>query len=132
MANVHRPKPSPTTRRSFVKLAAATALLTGSDRSKDAWAQSSAVRAASFGDLPNLDGELLFNDAVREASASDNGGHVRRSPIAVLKPRSVADVVQAVAYANKHQLKIAMRGQGHSQYGQSLVEGGIVIDSSTL
>jgi cytokinin dehydrogenase len=37
-----------------------------------------------------------------------------------------------VQYANEHQIKIGMRGQGHSQYGQSLVEQGIVIDSSPL
>ena len=52
--------------------------------------------------------------------------------MAVLKARSAADVARMVAYANKHRLKIAMRGQGHSQYGQSQVEGGIVIDSSAL
>jgi cytokinin dehydrogenase len=37
-----------------------------------------------------------------------------------------------VRFAKTHRLKIAMRGQGHSRYGQTLVEGGIVVDSSTL
>ena len=37
-----------------------------------------------------------------------------------------------VNYANRHSLRIAMRGRGHSQYGQTLVDGGIVIDSTTL
>jgi FAD/FMN-containing dehydrogenase len=44
----------------------------------------------------------------------------------------VQDVVKMVRYANQHRLKIAMRGQGHCLNGQALVEGGIVIDSSTL
>ena len=35
-----------------------------------------------------------------------------------------------VVYANKRGLKIAMRGQGHSRYGEAQVEGGIVIDAS--
>lgn len=41
-------------------------------------------------------------------------------------------MVGIVSYARKYGLKIAMRGQGHSLFGQALVEGGIVIESSTL
>ena len=118
-------KPSQTTRRSFVKLAAAGAMLAGSGTLREIWAQS-------LQDLPSLDGQLLFDDVARQAAAVDYGGHVRRSPIAVLKARSTADVARMVVYANKYGLKIAMRGQGHSQYGQAQVEGGIVIDSSAL
>ena len=125
-------RPGRTTRRSFVKLAAAGVMLAGSGPSQEVWAQSPPVRISPLDDLPALDGNLLFDDAARQAGAGDNGGHVRRSPIAVLKPRSVADIVRMVAYANKHRLKIAMRGQGHSQYGQSQVEGGVVVNSSTL
>ena len=118
-------KPRQTTRRSFVKLAAAGVMLAGVGAPRN-------VRAQSLQELPPLDGQLLFDDAARQAAAVDYGGHVRRSPIAVLKARSAADVARMVAYANKHGLKIAMRGQGHSQYGQAQVEGGIVIDSSAL
>ena len=117
----------PTTRRSFVRLAGAAALLAGGAEFNKPWAQS-----ALASDLPSLDGELLFDDAVRRANAVDNGRHVRRLPAAVLRPRSVDDVVRMVAHANRHGLSIAMRGQGHSQYGQSQVDGGIVIESSTL
>ncbi len=118
-------KPRQTTRRSFVKLAAAGVMLAGSG-------SPTKVRARSLQDLPPLDGQLLFDDAARQAAGGDYGGHVRRSPIAVLKARSTADVARMVAYANKHGLEIAMRGQGHSQYGQAQVEGGIVIDSRAL
>jgi FAD/FMN-containing dehydrogenase len=37
-----------------------------------------------------------------------------------------------VRFANQHGLTVAMRGQGHSTYGQAQAGGGIVIDSSTL
>ena len=131
MTNVHRIRPRQTTRRSFVKLAAASTLLAGSADLKKTWAQTSAARPL-LGDLPNLDGELLFGDADRQAIAIDYGGNVRRSPVAVLRPRSTDDIMRMVGYANKHGLKIAMRGRGHSQYGQSQVERGIVIDSNTL
>ncbi|MGB7658870.1 MAG: FAD-binding protein, partial [Pseudolabrys sp.] len=122
---------SQTTRRSFVKLAAASALL-ASNSAKGAWAQSSADRVAPISDLPSLDGELAFDDVARQSAAMDWGFHLRRVPLAVLRPRSIDDIVRMVIYANKRGIKIAMRGQGHSEYGQALVEGGIVIDSSTL
>ena len=120
-----------TTRRSFVKLAAGV-MLSGSAAARHAWAQPLPAHAALLDGVPALDGRLLLDDAARQAAARDNGGHVRGSPIAVLQARSTADVVRMVAYANKRGRKIAMRGQGHSQYGQSQVEGGIVIDSSAL
>jgi cytokinin dehydrogenase len=120
------------TRRSLAKLAAATVLLIGSAKPRAAWAQCAATPTVAPGDLPRFDGDLVLDDTARLAAARDNGGHVQRLPAAVLKPRSVDDVVRAVTYANKRGLKIAMRGQGHSQYGQSQVDGGIVIDSSTL
>jgi FAD/FMN-containing dehydrogenase len=42
------------------------------------------------------------------------------------------DVVRAVRYANANGIQIAMRGRGHSAYGQAQVHRGIVIDSSSL
>jgi len=86
----------------------------------------------SLTQLPSLDGELLFDESIRQAAAVDAGLRVRRSPIAVLRPRSMNDVIRMVTYANEHELKIVMRGRGHSLYGQAQVDGGIVIDSSGL
>jgi FAD/FMN-containing dehydrogenase len=62
----------------------------------------------------------------------DFGTGIRRAPAAVLRPRSVDDIIRIAAYANKTGRKIAMRGQGHSLYGQAQAEGGIIVDSSTL
>ena len=107
---------------------AVAGVLTGGGPPRRVWAQSLPARLAPLDNLPTLDGPLLFDEAARQAGAGDNGGHVRRSPIAVLQARSVVDVIRIVAYANQRGLKIAMRGQGHSQYGQSQVEDGIVID----
>jgi FAD/FMN-containing dehydrogenase len=64
--------------------------------------------------------------------SEDYGRYIHRSPVAVLRPVSVTDIVKIVAHANKRRLKIAMRGQGHCLYGQAQAEGGIVIDSTTL
>jgi hypothetical protein len=131
MKDIHRAGQSHSTRRSFVQLATASALLTGGAPGAS-WSQSLQANIRSLVDPPNFDGRLLFDEATRRSAAADNGGHVRRLPIAVLKAQSVDDVIRIVAYTNKHGLKIAMRGQGHSQYGQSQVEAGIVIDSSLL
>ena len=42
------------------------------------------------------------------------------------------DIAKLVQFANREGLKVAMRGQGHSFFGQTQVEGGVVIDSSSL
>jgi FAD/FMN-containing dehydrogenase len=55
-----------------------------------------------------------------------------RVPAAVLRPRSVQDIVAMVRYANQHRLKVAIRGDGHSRYGQTQAEAGVVIDSRSL
>jgi cytokinin dehydrogenase len=117
-------------RRSFVKSVAATALLAGGGPLQRSWAQTSP--RSPLGNLPSVDGELLVDDAGRQIAVGDLGGRVRHMPAAVLRPKSVADVVRMVDYANKSGSKITMRGQGHSLYGQAQVDGGIVIDSSTL
>jgi len=83
-------------------------------------------------DLADLSGTLLFDDAARQAAADDFGHIVHRLPIAVLKPGSVQDIVKLVQFANRRDLKVAMRGNGHAMFGQAQVEGGVVIDSSTL
>jgi hypothetical protein len=66
MQNAHPAKPSQTTRRSFVKLAAASVMLTGSSPTKKVWAQSLPARTSPLDDLPAFDGQLIFDDAARE------------------------------------------------------------------
>ena len=116
------------TRRSFVKSAGASLLVSGAPQAL--WGQRAA--AEPLDDLPKLDGEVLFGEAARGVAGRDIGSGIRRLPIAVLRPRSVDDIIRITAYANKNGRKIAMRGQGHSLYGQAQAEGGIVINSSTL
>src|SRR5579885_702021 len=81
--------------------------------------------------LPRFDGALLCDEDTRRRFSSDVARNVQHVPLAVLKPGSVQDVIALVRYANEHGLTVAMRGQGHSRYGQSLADG-FVIDSSAL
>jgi cytokinin dehydrogenase len=93
---------------------------------------ASQTASSKLKDIPRLDGTFELEGADLQSFAFDLGRNIQRAPIAVLKPRSVEDLMRMVRYANRHSIKIAMRGRGHSQYGQSLVESGIVVDSSTL
>ncbi len=120
-------------RRRFLQVAAtASGSVVGFDPQARLWVLAGQTRVKAFSEIPELDGSLLYDDASRSAVARDAGNIVHRMPAAVLKPGSVRDVISMVQYANHHSLKMAMRGQGHSAYGQSLVEAGIVVDSSTL
>jgi cytokinin dehydrogenase len=81
--------------------------------------------------VPDLDGSLVVDPSSLAHAADDYGHIVHRVPLAVLRPGSVADVQKLVRFANRHGLTVAMRGQGHSTYGQAQASG-VVIDSSTL
>jgi cytokinin dehydrogenase len=87
--------------------------------------------------IPHLDGQLLVDPASLAAAADDFGHIVHDTPIAVLVPGSVADIVRVVLFARAHGLKVAAsRGQGdnesHSTQGQAQAQGGIVVDMSAL
>ncbi|MEM8534586.1 MAG: FAD-binding protein [Chloroflexota bacterium] len=118
-------------RRSFIKTVTAGAIVVGFDPIGREWVTTAAA-APSFTHIPDLDG-VLRTDAEALAKASEDFGYIiSRSPMAVLEPESVQDIVKMVRFAREHHLKIAGRGQGHSTYGQPLVEAGIVIDMNKL
>jgi cytokinin dehydrogenase len=83
-------------------------------------------------DLPALDGELAWDVEAREAAADDFGHLVRRLPAGVLRPGSAGDVAAMTRWAGEHAWKVAARGRGHSVFGRSQVDGGLVVDMSSL
>ena len=83
-------------------------------------------------DLPDLNSALLIDDVALQAAGDDFGHFVHQKPIAVLTPRSVEDIIKMVRFANRRDLKLATRGQGHAMFGQTQLDAGVVIDSSTL
>jgi FAD/FMN-containing dehydrogenase len=119
----------PVSRRTFFTGVAAAAAVVAFDPLSKTWTASATPRGLQ---IPGLDGQLLLDPTSLGEAADDFGHIVHRTPTAVLKPASVKDIVTVVRFANQNGLKVAMRGQGHSRYGQAQALNGIVIDSSTL
>jgi FAD/FMN-containing dehydrogenase len=119
-------------RRHFlVGVAAGTAVL-AFDPSNRTWITAAHADHPDSISIPNLDGDLVV-DAASLAEAADDFGHIiQRMPVAVLHPGSVHDICTLVQFANRHYIQVAMRGQGHSTFGQAQAEAGVVIDSRTL
>src|SRR5260370_10267605 len=118
-------------RRDFPKLAISAAIV-GFNPDGRYWVTQTSDSARPFDRLPKLDGALLLDEASCRAIATDQGNMFHRVPAAVLRPGSVQDIVAMVRYANQHTLKVAIRGDGHSRYGQTQAEAGMVIDSRSL
>jgi FAD/FMN-containing dehydrogenase len=120
-------------RRKFIKglLAGTSVAVLGFDPAHRSWVTSASAASGAIS-IPRLDGVLLTDAASLATYSDDFGNFIRRIPRAVLLPASVDDIIAAIQFCRKHRIKVAGRGQGHSSGGQSLVEGGLVIDVSTL
>lgn len=80
----------------------------------------------------DLDGALITDQAALQFAADDYGHIVHCGPVAVLRPGSAEDVAKMVAFAYRHGIRVACRGNGYNTFGQSQAEAGIVIDMSSL
>jgi FAD/FMN-containing dehydrogenase len=57
---------------------------------------------------------------------------VDRHPALIVRPRDVAGVTDAVDFARANDLRLAVRGGGHSPAGHGTVDGGLVVDLSNM
>ncbi|HEX8619223.1 MAG TPA: FAD-binding oxidoreductase, partial [Thermoanaerobaculia bacterium] len=76
----------------------------------------------------SIKGEVRFDDGTRALYATDASNY-RQTPIGVVIPHDVSDVVAAVALARKHGAPILGRGAGTSLAGQCC-NVAVVIDMS--
>src|SRR5262245_18336974 len=83
-------------------------------------------------DLKDISGELNFDDAVLQEADDDFGLVVHKKPAALLRPSNAQDIANLVQFDNRQGVKVAMRGQEHSSFGQTQVAAGVVIDSRSL
>jgi FAD/FMN-containing dehydrogenase len=117
-------------RRGLLKGFFATSVVLGFDLTGRSWVTEAS--GGDFSQLPPLDGTLTTDPAALAAAADDFGHIVHRSPVAVLRPGSVEDVAKVVRFAREHGIRVAGRGKGHTAFGQSQAEAGVVIDMTTL
>src|SRR5215469_13641987 len=73
-------------------------------------------------------GEVRFDDGYRALYAVD-GSNYRQTPIGVVIPRTIEDVIQTVALARKYHAPILPRGGGTSLAGQTC-NVAVIIDFS--
>jgi FAD/FMN-containing dehydrogenase len=59
-------------------------------------------------------------------------GMIDRRPSMILRPASIADVMQAVRFVRENQLPFSVRGGGHSVSGKSVADGAVMIDLSRM
>ncbi len=117
-------------RQVLAAMGAATVL--GFSTSARAWVSGPKKKKCGNSELPDLDGELVIDASQLTEYSVDAGNIVHYSPIAALLPGSVADVQKMIGYCRKHGIQVAARGQGHTTFGQSMVDGGLIIDMSSL
>lgn len=81
----------------------------------------------------SLRGDLLLpgQAGYDQARRVWNGAFDRR-PALIVRCVGAADVAQAVTFARAHDLLVAVRGGGHSLSGQSVCDGGLVVDLSAM
>ncbi|MEK6276848.1 MAG: FAD-binding oxidoreductase [Actinomycetota bacterium] len=77
----------------------------------------------------SLQGQLVRpGDPAYDEGRKIWNGSIDRSPALIARCAHVADVIAAVKFAKETGLEVAVRGGGHSFPGQSVCDGGIVID----
>ena len=77
----------------------------------------------------NIQGEIFCGGAAADIAGKDFGGMNCVKPLAVVRPVGAEDIAGAVRAAlSSDKLTVAARGNGHSINGQSMAEGGLVVD----
>jgi FAD/FMN-containing dehydrogenase len=92
------------------------------------------IRGRDIADLRGaLRGSLLdARDPGYDSARRIWNGMFDRRPALIVRCAGAADVVQAVNFARGLDLLVAVRGGGHSFSGQSVCDGGVMIDLSGL
>ena len=91
------------------------------------------ITPAEIGLPEGFKGEAIRSaDAGYDAARAVYNGMIDRHPVLIVRPMGAADIRDAVAFARQQKLPLAVRCGGHSVAGVSAVEGGVLIDLSSL
>jgi FAD/FMN-containing dehydrogenase len=82
------------------------------------------LRAAVGGDV------LVAGDPGYDAARAVWNAMIDRRPGVIVRCRTTADVVAAVAFAREHGRPVSVRGGGHNVAGHAVADGGVMVDLS--
>jgi len=75
---------------------------------------------------------LTASDSDYEAARHIWNGMIDRRPSVIVRPSSIAEVMQAICFVRDRQLPFTVRGGGHSVAGKSVADGAVMIDLSRM
>jgi FAD/FMN-containing dehydrogenase len=75
---------------------------------------------------------LTPDDAEYEQVRHVWNGMIDRKPLVIVRPTSIADVIQSVRFARERGIAACVRGGGHSVAGKSVADGAMMIDLSLM
>ena len=80
-----------------------------------------------------LRGELIQpTDAGYEEARKVYNAMISRKPRLIVKCADVADVITALRFGRKHEMRVSIRGGGHNAGGLGVCDDGLVIDLSLI
>lgn len=80
-----------------------------------------------------IKGQLLRDgDPGYDQARTIYNGMIDKHPGLIVRPAGTSDVVDAVNYARDHGLPVAVRCGGHGVAGKAVVDGGVLIDLTSL
>jgi len=79
-----------------------------------------------------IQGKVLTDPKSLEEASGDFGRMVVKLPACVVQPKTTEDVAAVVRFARETKTAIGIRGNAHTQTGQGLSEGGILLDLKSL
>ncbi|MGA2848403.1 MAG: FAD-binding oxidoreductase [Terracidiphilus sp.] len=75
---------------------------------------------------------LTANDKAYGDARRVWNGMIDRKPSAIVRPASIADVIQTVRFAREQGIRVSVKGGGHSVAGKSVADGAMMIDLSGM
>lgn len=79
-----------------------------------------------------ISGEIHTDGVIVQEVSSDFGRMKHQTPQVVVRPRSAADVQHVIRIARERGIPVSTRAAGHTQSGQALSDGGILLDMRSL